>query len=249
MGVSTVGIYRNCLRGHRQSGTCQVLGANNVVFIANAVVRGRRPPRHPGRLSSYPFAYRAGWGYLLLTNMLPHVTAPANASGGGQGPISIFAYATDVENNRVLLGQRAITLDNDHATHPFGAIDTPSQGGTASNVFTNFGWALTPGRRRFRWTAPRSPSSSMAWRSAMATYDQCRSGAIKPPVGTCHDDVATLFPGYTNITGGSGAIGSFNIDTRTLANGTHTIAWSVTDDQGRSDGIGSRFFQVTNGSA
>ena len=60
--------------------------------------------------------------------------------------------------------------------------------------------------------------------------------------------MATAVPGLPNITAGSGAIGSFNIDTRTLTNGTHTIAWSVTDDHGQRDGIGSRFFQVTNGS-
>jgi len=31
-----------------------------------------------------------------------------------------------------------------------------------------------------------------------------------------------------------------------LANGIHNIAWSVTDDQGHVDGIGSRFFWVLN---
>ena len=31
-----------------------------------------------------------------------------------------------------------------------------------------------------------------------------------------------------------------------LANGIHTIAWSVTDNQGRADGIGSRYFWVQN---
>ncbi len=44
-----------------------------------------------------------------------------------------------------------------------------------------------------------------------------------------------------------GAIGVFNLDTTKLANGLHTIAWSVTDDQGRVDGIGSRFFTVSDG--
>ena len=48
-----------------------------------------------------------------------------------------------------------------------------------------------------------------------------------PPVGTCADDIAPLFPAYTNITGGSGAIGAFEIDTTTLPNGMHTIGWSL----------------------
>ena len=53
----------------------------------------------------------------------------------------------------------------------------------------------------------------------------------------------------TNIRNGSGAIGVFNLDTTKLTNGLHTIAWSVTDDHGRADGIGSRFFTVQNGAS
>ena len=37
------------------------------------------------------------------------------------------------------------------------------------------------------------------------------------------------------------------IDTTTLTNGLHTISWVVTDDQGATEGIGSRFFTVSNG--
>jgi hypothetical protein len=36
------------------------------------------------------------------------------------------------------------------------------------------------------------------------------------------------------------------IDATALANGLHTLAWVVTDDQGRADGIGSRYFWVQN---
>ncbi|HEX4595127.1 MAG TPA: hypothetical protein VH157_12670, partial [Bryobacteraceae bacterium] len=42
------------------------------------------------------------------------------------------------------------------------------------------------------------------------------------------------------------AVGFFFIDTTTLANGVHTIAWSVSDSGGRADGIGSRYFTVLN---
>jgi hypothetical protein len=44
----------------------------------------------------------------------------------------------------------------------------------------------------------------------------------------------------------NGAIGFFYIDTTTLANGVHTISWNVYDNQGRGDGIGSRYFTVLN---
>ncbi len=55
-----------------------------------------------------------------------------------------------------------------------------------------------------------------------------------------------MFPGLANS---NGAIGYFYIDTTTLANGVHTISWAVSDNQGRTDGIGSRFFSVQNNGA
>jgi len=56
-------------------------------------------------------------------------------------------------------------------------------------------------------------------------------------------DVASLFPGLCNS---NGAIGFYYIDTTQLANGVHTISWSVTDNAGHTDGVGSRFFTVLN---
>jgi hypothetical protein len=185
----------------------------------------------------------------LLTNMLPHVTPPANPNGGGQGPLTIYAFATDLENHQTLLGQKAITLDNDHGTKPFGGIDTPSQGGTVSGVVQNFGWALTPGSAQI----PTDGSTLTVIVDGVALgsvdYNHCRAGVSStPPPGTCLDDIATLFPNFTNIKNASGAIGVLGVDTTKLANGLHTIVWAVTDNQNRSDGLGSRFFQVQNGS-
>ena len=45
-------------------------------------------------------------------------------------------------------------------------------------------------------------------------------------------DIETLFPGYQNTVGSNGAVGFRIIDTTTLANGLHTISWTVVDDQG-----------------
>ena len=53
-------------------------------------------------------------------------------------------------------------------------------------------------------------------------------------------------PGFQN-TAGNGAIGFRVIDTTTLTNGLHTISWTVVDNQGAIEGIGSRFFTVSNG--
>jgi hypothetical protein len=39
------------------------------------------------------------------------------------------------------------------------------------------------------------------------------------------------------------------LDTTALSNGVHTIAWIVTANNGETDGIGSRYFTVANGSS
>jgi hypothetical protein len=59
-------------------------------------------------------------------------------------------------------------------------------------------------------------------------------------------DVSTLFPGLQNSTG---PVGYYYLDTTRLANGMHTIAWSVTDNLNRIEGIGSRLFFVHNAGA
>ena len=66
----------------------------------------------------------------------------------------------------------------------------------------------------------------------------------KPTYNVNRSDIAGMFPGYANS---NGAVGYFPLDTTTLANGTHTISWVVTDNLGNTEGIGSRFFTVQNG--
>jgi hypothetical protein len=41
-------------------------------------------------------------------------------------------------------------------------------------------------------------------------------------------------------------VGFFYLDTTKLTNGVQTISWVVYDNQGRGDGIGSRYFTVLN---
>jgi hypothetical protein len=219
IGVSQVTIWRDPLPGETAS------ASNGKVFIGNAVqVDGARPDVDAS--NSQPFDFQAGWGYLMLTNMLPNQ---------GNGTFNLFAYADDVEGHRVLLGSRTITCDNAHATKPFGAIDTPTQGGTVSgSAYVNFGWALTPTPS----TVPFDGSTIMVYIDGVPvghpTYNQFRS------------DIASLFPGRNNS---GGAVGFFTIDTTTLSNGVHTIQWGVTDNAGNPEGIGSRYFTVLNGAA
>jgi hypothetical protein len=209
IGVESVKIYRG--------------ETGNLVYIGDAsFVEGSRPDVE-GAFPDYPMSYKAGWGYMLLTYFLPN---------GGNGTFKLHAVATDSEGKSVTLGVKNITCDNVHAVKPFGAIDTPTQGGTASGTsFVNWGWALTP-----------RPNSIKTDGSTIGIYiDGVYIG--RPAYNVYRGDIAGLFPGYANT---NGAIGYYSIDTTAITNGIHTIAWIVSDTGGNSDGIGSRYFTVQN---
>ena len=106
------------------------------IFVGFAVfIDGARPDVQAAS-PNQPLNSRGGWGFMVLTNMLPNQ---------GNGTYRFFVYAQDREGNTTLLGTRTMTCANTSATLPFGAIDTPTQGGVAWGAsFVNFGWALTP---------------------------------------------------------------------------------------------------------
>jgi hypothetical protein len=194
----------------------------SLVYLGDAVlVEGARPDveqAYPG----YPMNYKAGWGYMLLTYFLPH----------GNGTFTIHAIATDLEGNQVTLGTKTVIVDNTHTVKPFGAIDTPAQGGTAwSSDYVNFAWALAPQPS----TIPVDGSTITVW------VDGVPYG--KPVYNSYRPDIAVLFPGYNNS---EGAGGYLHLDTTSYENGVHTISWSVGDDAGNIDGIGSRYFTIKN---
>ena len=115
-----------------------------------------------------------------------------------------------------------MTCANASATKPFGAIDTPTQGGPASGsglcqlrVGADAAAEDHPGRRvddhgdggwrpaRDRWTTTMS----------VRTSRRCSRASRTPP-------------------GRMARSGFRVIDTTTLTNGLHTISWTVTDNQG-----------------
>lgn len=208
MGVESVKLYRKV--------------GNNLAYIDNAIfVEGARPDVEQA-YPNYPMNYKAGWGYMMLTNFLPE----------GDGDNTIHAIACDFEGHKTTLGIKTINVDNENAIKPFGAIDTPTQGGTASgHNFINWGWVLTP-----------QPNTIPTDGSTINVYvDGVNIG--NPTYNINRSDIASLFPGYTNS---NGAAGNFYIDTTAYENELHTIAWIAQDDAGNIDGIGSRYFKVEN---
>ena len=209
IGVESVKIYR--------------LDGETPVYIGEALfVEGARPDietAYPG----YPMNYKAGWGYMLLTHFLP---------AGGNGTFTLQAAALDADGHQVTLGSHTIIADNAHAVKPFGAIDTPVQGGTTYGTkFTNWAWVLTPQPNQI----PTNGSTLNVWIDGM--------NIGHPTYNVTRQDIAAFFPGYANS---SGAGGYLNLDTTKYANGIHIIFWTAADDAGNADGIGSRYFTIQN---
>jgi len=221
--VTKVDIWRDPIAG-------EATGSNGLVYIGDAVFVADARPDVEGLFPAAPLNYRAGWGYSLLTNFLPNNNG--GTGGPGNGAYGLHAIAHNKSGAILDLGTRTITVDNAHATKPFGTIDTPGQGGTASgSAYINFGWALTQNPN----VIPFDGSTITVYVDNLPlghpTYNQFRS------------DIANLFPGHQNS---NGAVGFFYIDTTKVTNGVHTISWTVFDNVGHGDGIGSRFFNVQN---
>ena len=195
-------------------------------------MEGARPDIEVG-YPTWPLHYRAGWGYMLLTNFLP---------AQGNGTFRLHALATDKEGHVVSLGARTIVCDNLHAVKPFGTIDDPTAGQTKSGTFFNFGWVLTP----LTATVPKDGHTITVY------VDSVPLGNLSTPPNVYNAyraDVSNNFPGLNNSAvrdRAGGPVGAFNLDTTGYLNGVHTIFWIAFDDLGRGDGIGSRFFSISN---
>jgi len=158
----------------------------------------------------------------MLTNFLPN----------GNGTFKLHAIAHNKTGSSFDLGTKTIVVDNAHASKPFGTIDTPGRGGTASGTaFLNFGWALTQNPNKIPIDGSTITVVIDGQLVGHPTYNQFRS------------DIANLFPGLMNS---GGAVGFFYIDTTMLSSGVHTISWNVFDNAGHGEGLGSRYFTVFN---
>jgi Right handed beta helix region/Viral BACON domain len=201
--------------------------AGSPVFIGDATLLEGARPDVAAIYSTMPHNIRAGWGYLMLTNFLP---------AQGNGTFRIHAIADDVDGHSTLLGTTTIVCDNAHSTAPFGAIDTPQQGEEASGVILNFGWVLAPGTAR----------ADVPGGGLVTVFVDGQPVGV-PAGWTGRNDLTMFFPaGFSSLTS---TLALFGLDTTTLADGVHTIAWGVQATNGQGAGIGSRFFTVSNGAA
>jgi putative Ig domain-containing protein len=214
LGVSRIRIFRAPVPPE---------AAGTLIFIGEgSFVRGARPDVER-IFRSTNNSDRAGWGYLLLSNVLPNQ---------GNGQFTLYAYADDPEGHSTLIGTKNITADNAHATIPFGTIDTPAEGATVSgNAYVSFGWALTP----------QPKAIPMDGSTIKLSIDSTIIGSVD--YNHFRQDVYDTFPTLANS---NGAVGFRVIDTTQLTDGMHTIGWLVTDNLGAAAGIGSRYFTVLN---
>ncbi len=219
VGIARVTVCRSPVAGE-QGGhpAC----APNQIYLGDAVMIDDARPDVEGIYGTSAFQYRAGWGFMVLTNMLPNQ---------GNGSFTLHANAFDLDGRFAALGSRAVTALNATATEPFGAIDTPGQGETISGSYANFGWVLS----RVRRADPPGGGTVTVFVDGVA---------VGSPGGwNRRSDLSAAFPGYPGI---NTALGVFGLNTAGFANGLHTIAWIVTDNGGVTSGIGSRFFSIFN---
>ena len=164
VGVRRVQIFRNSVGGE----------PTGEIYLGDATrVRGARPD--VGRFFTAPETTSAGWGFMLLSNVLPN---------GGSGTYTLFAYAEDIEGKRTLIGQKTVTFDNTNSVLPFGTIDQPSQGGNLSGMAASVaGWVLA------------QPGKSIPFNGS--TIQLLIDGVVQPNIatyGVSRPDVAGFFP-------------------------------------------------------
>jgi len=192
-----------------------------LVFIGNATfIDGARPDVEA--VTALPNRSRAGWGYMMLTR---------GFVWDGSGLFTLHAIAIDREGHAADIGQRTISIDNALSLKPFGTIDTPGQGATASGLYANTGWVLSPSGAAIPAANVHVLIDGVPIAGVLSTAQRA--------------DLTAVFSTLDTTEAGRGLF----IDTRAYTDGMHTIAWVATDANGQTDGIGSRFFRVANGGA
>jgi len=206
IGVESVKIYR-------------IDGSSRIYTGDGLFVDGARADveaAYPG----YPNNHKAGWGYLMLTNVFP------------DGPYVFEAYATDVEGNVVNLGTKNVTISNSTCDKPFGTIDVPCPGCSISGIYNVMGWILA---KPFNQIDPTS----------LKMYIDGIPCAGTPAYGNYRLDILSIFPPGIYLDANNPGF-SMSLNSTDFSNGIHTIAVVAADNAGNTNGIGSRYFNIRN---
>lgn len=231
IGVTRVEIWRDCIESiDRARGACRPTpnGDGDAVYVGDALFVTDARPDVASQFSSYPGANRAGWGLMVLTNMLPHL--PTGSAVGGQGTFLLSAYAVDSTEAGALLGRSSVTIDNDSSQLPFGAIDYPAPGGVMFAEQRFVGWGIGAGNR------------------CLTSYRVFVDGVPMTPATGLHSanqsprsDVNAIFPQWCPSQQ-EGLV--FYLNGLAIPNGRHTVSFEATDELGNVGSFGSRFFDV-----
>lgn len=220
--VTNVRIFRDPVPG-------EPFAPGTLVLVADGIFLPGARPDVEALNPTAPLRNRAGWGALILTNTLPNSTG-SGPPGNGTYRFTVIAY--DREGLTTVLAARTVSVNNAASTRPFGVLDTPQPGETVSGVINVFGWVLTP------------PPCAIPSGSSIVLFVDGQPVGLVLGYGGPRPDIAALFPTYANASGPNGVIA---LDTTSLRDGLHSIAWSAQDNCGRIEGIGSRTFYVQNG--
>ncbi|MCP4213088.1 MAG: hypothetical protein GY765_00460 [bacterium] len=203
---------------------CTVSNSSERVYLGDAVFLSGSRPDIEAAYPDLPKNFRSGWGYMLLTDLLP---------GGGNGQYLISAVAVDASGNESQLGSADIYCNNSQSELPFGAIESPAPGSEISgDEYVNLGWVLAAEAG----SIPEDGSTIKGWVDGMPLEGH-------PVYNIYKESVAQMFPAYYNS---GGAAAYYVLDTTRYANGTHVITWSVEDSEGNRSDVGSQYFTVSN---
>jgi len=277
IGVSSVKVYRACFSFDNPSSCQSMDGASLVFVADAVFVDGARPDvesQYPGYPQGYRAGWGVQLLSNMLPH-LPNSQLYGGVGTLSLFVYATDLEGQRVLLGRTTTDHTptTIALANDTIAKPFGTLDTPGQGQTVAGTIANFGWAITPDVNTSAdgsdIVIPTNGSTISVFIDGVAigqaTYNQCRGTVgTPPPAGVyCDDDVANIFGNaspaaplttrsgnptkFRNLDAGRGPQAFAVLDTTVVADGMHTLAWSVTDSNGRVEGIGSRFFIVFNG--
>jgi len=231
IGVRRVEIWRDCVEAiDRSRGACRSTpnGDADAVYVGDSLFVSGARPDVASQFSTLPHATRAGWGLMVLTNMLPHI--PNAAPVGGQGTFLLSAYAIDTAGHSAVIGRSSVTVDNDNSQLPFGAIDSPASGGVMLGGQVFLGWGIGVRDRCLT-----------SFRVYVDGVEITTSNGLNTALRTHRPDVDPLFP--SSCPSQQKGLG-FYLTGLAIPNGRHTVSFEATDTLGNTGQFGSRFFDV-----